>query len=58
MLNPTCYAGLKADTQSRMAWADVALARALMYADCDEPTAHAAITEAVNLNEAPSSGIY
>jgi hypothetical protein len=43
MLNPACYAGLKADTQSRMTWADVALARALMYADCDEPTAHAAI---------------
>lgn len=43
MLNPACYARLKADTQSRMAWADVALARALMYADCDEPTSQAAI---------------
>jgi pimeloyl-ACP methyl ester carboxylesterase len=43
MLNPACYAGLKTDTQSRVAWADSALARTLMYADCDEPTAEAAI---------------
>lgn len=43
MLNPACYPGLKTDAQSRVGWADIALARALMYADCDEPTAQAAI---------------
>jgi pimeloyl-ACP methyl ester carboxylesterase len=43
LLNPACYAGLTADAQSRMVWADVALARALMYADCDEASAQAAV---------------
>jgi hypothetical protein len=43
MLNPAYYAGLKTGAQSRVASADIALARALMYADCDEPTVQAAI---------------
>jgi pimeloyl-ACP methyl ester carboxylesterase len=44
MVNAACYAGLKTDRQSRVAWVDSAMARTLMYADCDEPTAEAAIS--------------
>src|SRR6516164_723558 len=42
-LNPALYKGLEFDGQSRAVWADVGLAQALIYADCDEPTAQAAI---------------
>ncbi len=45
MLMPACYAGLKPDAQSRIVWTDAAVARAVMYADCDERTANAAITQ-------------
>jgi pimeloyl-ACP methyl ester carboxylesterase len=43
MVNPACYAGFKLDEQSRFVWVDDALARTMMYADCDELTASAAI---------------
>jgi pimeloyl-ACP methyl ester carboxylesterase len=43
MVNPACYAGFKLDEQSRIVWADDALARTLMYADCDGHTTRAAI---------------
>lgn len=42
-LNPAIFKGLEFDGQSRAVWADVGLAQALMYADCDESTAQAAI---------------
>jgi pimeloyl-ACP methyl ester carboxylesterase len=43
MVNPASYAMLKFDEQSRYVCTDPELARALMYADCDESTATAAI---------------
>ncbi len=43
MVNPASYAMLKLDEQSRYVCTDPELARALMYADCDESTATAAI---------------
>jgi pimeloyl-ACP methyl ester carboxylesterase len=42
MLNRAVYTGLRPDALSRLAWVDFALARELMYADCDDATAHAA----------------
>ena len=42
-LNPAILKGLEFDEQSRAVWADVGLAQALMYADCDESTAQDAI---------------
>jgi pimeloyl-ACP methyl ester carboxylesterase len=45
MLLPACLAGLRADAQSRIVWADAAAARAMMYADCDELSANAAIAQ-------------
>lgn len=45
MLPLACYAWLKLDGQSRVVWADAAVARAVMYTDCDERTANAAITQ-------------
>jgi pimeloyl-ACP methyl ester carboxylesterase len=41
--NAAAYEGFTLDAQSRYVWVDDRLARALMYADCDEPTATAAI---------------
>jgi pimeloyl-ACP methyl ester carboxylesterase len=43
IVNPAVYAGLKPDSQSRLVWVDYALAREMLYADCDEPTVDAAI---------------
>lgn len=43
MLQPACYAGLELDGQSRVVWTNREVARALMYADCDEASAQAAI---------------
>ena len=44
MLNPDYVKGLsKLDTQNRTTWVDLKLARALLFADCDEPTAMAAL---------------
>ncbi len=44
MLNPDIDSGLSApDAQRRRAWTDLGLARALFFADCDEPTALAAL---------------
>jgi pimeloyl-ACP methyl ester carboxylesterase len=42
-LNEAVYKGLKLDEQGRYLWVDDGLARTLVYADCDEPTAIAAI---------------
>jgi pimeloyl-ACP methyl ester carboxylesterase len=43
MVNPACYEGFKLNEQSRYVWVDDALARAMMYADCDDLTANNAI---------------
>lgn len=44
MLNPLCYAGLsEPDAQLRRTWVDLEIARALLFADCDEPLAEAAL---------------
>ena len=44
MLNPLCYAGLsEPDAQLRRAWVDLEVARALLFADCDDPVAEAAL---------------
>ncbi len=45
MLLPACYASLKLDGKSRIVLADAAAARALLYADCDEREANAAIPQ-------------
>jgi pimeloyl-ACP methyl ester carboxylesterase len=38
MVNLACQKGIKLDAQSRLVWSDAALARELIYADCDEST--------------------
>lgn len=44
MLNPAYVKGLsEPDAQSRTTWVDLELARAVLCADCDEPTAEAAL---------------
>jgi pimeloyl-ACP methyl ester carboxylesterase len=44
MLNPDYVKGLsKLDAQNRTTWVDLKLARALLFADCDEPPAMAAL---------------
>ena len=43
MLNQAWVKGVREDAQGRAAWVDLDLARALFYADCDEPTAEAAV---------------
>lgn len=44
MLNPVYVKGLsEPDAQARTTWVDLELARAVLYADCDEPTAEAAL---------------
>ena len=44
MLNPAYVKGLsEPDTQNRTTWVDLKLARELLFADCDEPTAEAAV---------------
>src|SRR6516165_3388712 len=44
MLNPDYMKGLsKLDAQNRTTWVDLKLARALLFADCDEPPAMAAL---------------
>jgi hypothetical protein len=44
MLNPVYVKGLsEPDAQTRTTWVDLELARALLCADCDEPTAQAAL---------------
>jgi pimeloyl-ACP methyl ester carboxylesterase len=39
IFNPAVYGALKLDVQARNVWVDYGLARELIYADCDEPTA-------------------
>jgi len=41
--NAAVFDGFKLDEESRYVWVDDALARAFMYADCDEATSSAAI---------------
>lgn len=44
MLNPAYVKGLsEPDSQDRTTWVDLNLARELLFADCDEPTAEAAV---------------
>ena len=43
MVNPVIYPGLQHDASARITWVDFALARAVMYGDCDEATAEAAV---------------
>jgi hypothetical protein len=44
MLNPVYVKGLsEPDAQTRTTWVDLQLARAIFCADCDEPTAKAAL---------------
>jgi pimeloyl-ACP methyl ester carboxylesterase len=44
MLNPVYVKGLsEPDAQNRTTWVDLELARELLFADCDEPTAQAAL---------------
>ena len=44
VLNPAYVKGLsEPDTQNRTTWVDLKLARELLFADCDEPTAEAAV---------------
>jgi pimeloyl-ACP methyl ester carboxylesterase len=44
MLNPLCYTGLsEPDAQLRREWVDLEVARALLFADCYEPVAEAAL---------------
>ena len=44
MLNPVYVKGLsEPDAQTRTTWVDLQLARAILCADCDEPTAKAAL---------------
>jgi hypothetical protein len=42
-MNPAWLKGVTDDAQGRAAWVDLDLARTLLYADCDEPTAEAAV---------------
>jgi pimeloyl-ACP methyl ester carboxylesterase len=43
MLNPAYRKGVEFDAQGRQVWADLDVARAMFYNDCDEPTAEAAL---------------
>lgn len=57
--NPAAYEGFTRDAQARSVWIDKRIAREIMYADCDEETAEAAIRRlrphSTSPNESPFS---